>query len=53
VEQSPLTKEEYVEKVLRAYRHTPGTMGTVRRPDRLIATQWYEATSRSRRWRAA
>jgi hypothetical protein len=42
VEQSPLTKEEYVEKVLQAYRHTPGTMGTVRRPDRLIATQWYE-----------
>ena len=42
MEQSPLTKEEYVEKVLQAYRHTPGTMGTVRRPDRLIATQWYE-----------
>ncbi len=42
MEQSPLTKEEYVEKVLQAYRHTPGTMGTVRRPDRLVATQWYE-----------
>jgi hypothetical protein len=42
VEQSPLTKEEYVEKVLQAYRNTPETMGTVRRPDHLLATQWYE-----------
>ena len=42
MEQSPLTKEEYVEQVLQAYRHTPGTMGTVRRPDRLIAAQWYD-----------
>ena len=42
MEQRPLTKEEYVDKVLQAYRHTPGTMGTVRRPDRLIAMQWYE-----------
>jgi len=42
MEPNPPTKEEYVEKVLHAYRHTPGTMGTVRRPDRLIATQWYE-----------
>jgi hypothetical protein len=42
VEQSPLTKEEYVERVLLAYRNTPETMGTVRRPDRLLAAQWYE-----------
>jgi len=41
VEQSSLTKEEYVEKVLQAYRNTPETMGTVRRPDRLVAAQWY------------
>lgn len=37
-----LTKEEYVEKVLQAYRNTPETMGTVRRPDRLVAAQWYD-----------
>jgi hypothetical protein len=42
VEQIPLTKEEYVERVLQAYRNTPETMGTVRRPDRLVAAQWYE-----------
>jgi len=42
VEQSPLTKEEYVERALLAYRNTPETMGTVRRPDRLLAAQWYE-----------
>ena len=42
MEQGPLTKQEYVEKVLQAYRNTLGTMGTVRRPDRLVAEQWYE-----------
>src|SRR4030095_3235881 len=28
--------------VLAAYRSTPGTTGTIRRPDRLLATQLYE-----------
>jgi hypothetical protein len=28
--------------VLEAYRKTPGTMGTVRRPDRLLAAQLYQ-----------
>jgi hypothetical protein len=28
--------------VLEAYRKTPGTMGTVRRADRLLATQRYQ-----------
>ena len=42
MEQRPLTEQEYVDKVLQAYRHTPETMGTVRRPDRLLAAQWYE-----------
>ena len=33
------SQEEYIRKVLEAYRKTPGTMGTVRRPDRVLATQ--------------
>jgi hypothetical protein len=34
--------EEYVRRVLEAYRKTPGTMGTVRRPDRLLAAQLHQ-----------
>ena len=34
--------EEYVRQVLEAYRQTPGTMGTVRRPDRILAAQLYQ-----------
>ena len=30
-------QEEYIRRVLEAYRQTPGTMGTVRRPDRMQA----------------
>ncbi|HYA96154.1 MAG TPA: hypothetical protein VEC95_07765 [Terriglobales bacterium] len=37
-----LSQEEYVRQVLEAYRHTPGTMGTVRRADRLLAAQLYQ-----------
>jgi hypothetical protein len=32
-------QEEYIRRVLEAYRKTPGTMGTVRRPDRVLAAQ--------------
>jgi hypothetical protein len=35
-------QEEYVRQVLEAYRKTPGTMGTVRRPDWLLAAQLYQ-----------
>jgi hypothetical protein len=35
-------QEEYVRQVLEAYRKTPGTVGTVRRADRLLATQLYQ-----------
>jgi hypothetical protein len=35
-------QEEYVRQVLEAYRKTPGTMGTVRRADRMLAAQFYE-----------
>ena len=37
-----LGQEEYVRQVLEAYRKTPGTMGTVRRADRLLAAQLYQ-----------
>ena len=33
---------EYVRQVLEAYRKTPGTMGTVRRADRLLAAQLHQ-----------
>jgi hypothetical protein len=42
VEQQPTTQQEYVKRVLAAYRCTPGTTGTIRRPDRLLAAQLYE-----------
>ena len=32
-------QEEYIRQVLDAYRKTPGTTGTTRRPDRLVADQ--------------
>jgi hypothetical protein len=35
-------QQRYVRQVLEAYRKTPGTMGTVRRPDRVLATQLYD-----------
>ena len=34
--------EEYIRQVLGAYRKTPGTSGTVRRPDRVLAGQLYQ-----------
>ena len=39
MEQSRTAEEEYIRQVLEAYRKTPGTTGTVRRPDRLLAAQ--------------
>jgi hypothetical protein len=36
-----LSQEEYIRQVLEVYRNTPGTMGTVRRADRLLASQLY------------
>ena len=39
-EKSP-SREEYIQKVLDAYRQTPGTTGMIRRPDRLLAAQLY------------
>lgn len=34
-------QEEYIRQVLDAYRKTPGTSATVRRPDRVLAGQLY------------
>jgi hypothetical protein len=36
---TPFTREQYVQKVVEAYQHTPGTTGQVRPPDRLLAVQ--------------
>jgi len=36
------SQEEYIRQVLEAYRKTPGTMGTIRRPDRTLAVQLYQ-----------
>jgi hypothetical protein len=35
-------QEEYIRRVLEAYRKTPGTAGTIRRPDRVVAAQLYQ-----------
>ena len=35
-------QEEYIRRVLEAYRKTPGTTGAVRRPDRVVAVQLYQ-----------
>jgi hypothetical protein len=39
VEERPIDREEYIQKVLSAYRQTPGTAGTIRQPDRLLAAR--------------
>lgn len=41
MEENLLSREEYIQKVLGAYRTTPGTAGTIRPPDRLLAAQLY------------
>ncbi len=41
-EQNTLRREEYIRKVLGAYRATPGTSGNVRRPDRLLAAHLHQ-----------
>src|ERR1700733_2117984 len=36
------SQEEYIRRVLEAYRKTSGTTGSVRRPDRVVALQLYQ-----------
>ena len=40
--ENQLSLEEYMRKVLDAYRITPGTTGNIRRPDRLLAAQLHQ-----------
>jgi hypothetical protein len=42
VEAIRCSREEYVRKVLDAYRQIPGTTGNVRRQDRLLAAQLHD-----------
>jgi len=42
MDQQPSGREDYVRKVLEAYRNTPGTCGNLRRPDRMLAVQLYQ-----------
>jgi hypothetical protein len=35
-------QEDYIRRVLEAYRKTPGTAGIVRRPDRVLAAQLHQ-----------
>jgi hypothetical protein len=42
MDQQPSGREDYVRKVLEAYRNTPGTCGNLRRPDRTLAVQLYQ-----------
>lgn len=37
-----ITKNDYLRKVIGAYRRTPGTTGTVRRSDRVLAAALYD-----------
>lgn len=37
-----MEQREYVRRLLDAYRATPGTVGVIRRPDRLFAIQLHE-----------
>jgi len=39
MDKPPSGREDYVRRVLEAYRNTPGTCGNPRRPDRLLAVQ--------------
>ena len=41
MEENSISQEDYIQQVLSAYRQTPGTAGTIRRPDRLLAAQLY------------
>src|SRR5271157_1560354 len=42
MEENGVSQEEYIRQVLEAYRKTPGTMGTIRHPDRLLAAQLHQ-----------
>ena len=37
-----MSQQEYVRRILHAYRNTPGTSGAIRRPDRTLAAELYQ-----------
>jgi hypothetical protein len=39
MEENPISQDEYVDRLLCAYRQTPTTMGTVRSADRAVAVE--------------
>jgi len=39
MDSNPISQADYVERLLRAYRQTPTTMGTVRPADRVVAVE--------------
>jgi hypothetical protein len=41
-EEETVEQPEYVRRLLDAYRKTPGTTGTIRHPDRLLAAQLHQ-----------
>ena len=42
MDKQPSGREDYLRKVLQAYRSTPGTCGNLRRTDRALAVQLYQ-----------
>jgi len=42
VQPNPTSREEYVRKILDDYCQTPGTTGSIRREDRLLAAQLHQ-----------
>ena len=42
METNSVSRDQYVRKLLDAYRQTPGTTGIVRRADRLLAAQLHQ-----------
>jgi hypothetical protein len=42
MESSPINRESYIKQALELYRGVPGTLGRVRREDRLLAADLYD-----------
>ena len=42
VQSSPLNRESYIKQALELYRCTPGTLGRIRREDRLLAADLHD-----------
>ena len=51
MEENTISQQEYIEKVVGAYRQTPTTMGTVRPADRLVAAHRMHEAYRWAWWR--